>query len=253
MTKILLLLSLSDLAGCLRAENYDIFGFRNDIFVMADGYRIKFYEQEETLLESKMVEETNFKFNEAQTVDKGYSVLSSKLYRKDIYAQAWVRPNKNGVLSSPGLPCKFSAQEKYHLIGQIEIDGVIYRLVPDQIDNFAFLIDEDGKFYGRGGQIKGNYFILTEGEFFPYPKDLRMEEVNVSRAEQSKPVQGFDVKYDGVRLDRIWFTYLDYEGSDTGRFENISFPNKPGLITINGINMRVLQADDQKITYMLLK
>lgn len=253
MKKIWMLLSLTILAGCLRAENYDILGFRNDIFVMADGYKITFYDKEPVLIKSEVIEETNYKFNEAQTVYKGYSVLNNKIYRRDVYAQDLVRPNKNGVLSSPGLPRKFSANETFRIIGQVEIDGVVYRLVPDAIEGFAFMIDNQGKFYNKAGEIKDGYLVLLDNEFFPYPKDFRMIDINTSKAEQTKPTEGFDVKYDGIRLDRIWFTYFDYEAGEKGTFENISFPNKPGLITINGINMRVLQADDGKITYMLLK
>lgn len=253
MKKILMLMSVALLAGCLRAENYDILGFRNDIFVMAEGYKISFYDQEPVLIKTELIEENNFKYNEAQTVYKGYSVLNTKVYRRDLYAQDLVRANKNGVLSSPGLPHKLSDKKTYKVIGQVEIDGVEYRLVPDTIEGFAFLIDNQGKFYGKAGQIKDSYLILLENEFFPYPKDLRMINVNTNKAEQTKPTEGYDVKYDGVRLDRIWFTYLDYQSGDKGTFENISFPNKPGLITINGINMRVLQADNDKITYMLLK
>lgn len=253
MKKILMLMSVALLAGCLRAENYDILGFRNDIFIMAEGYKITFYEHDPVLIKTEMIEEDNFKYNTAQTVYKGYSVLSTKRYRRDVYAQDWVRVNKNGALSSPGLPRKFSTKEKFQLIGQVTIDGVVYRLVPDVLDGFAFLINDQGEFYKKAGQIKDGYLILLENEFFPYPQDLRMIAVNASRAEQTKPTEGYDVKYDGVRLDRIWFTYLDYQSGEKGTFENISFPNKPGLITINGINMRVLQADNDKITYMLLK
>ncbi len=253
MKKILMLMSVALLAGCLRAENYDILGFRNDIFVMAEGYKISFSEQKPVLVKTELIEENNFKYNEAQTVYKGYSVLNAKVYRRDLYAQELLRPNKNGVLSSPGLPHKLSDKETYKVIGKVEIDGVEYRLLPDAIEGFAFLINNQGEFYGKAGQIKDGYLILLENEFFPYPKDLRMINVNTSKAEQTKPIEGYDVKYDGVRLDRIWFTYLDYQSGDKGTFENVSFPNKPGLITINGVNMRVLQADNDKITYMLLK
>ncbi|MBQ7285425.1 MAG: hypothetical protein IJW72_04150 [Alphaproteobacteria bacterium] len=253
MKKILMLLSLTILAGCLRAENYDILGFRNDVFVMSEGYKITFYDDGPVLIKSEVIEENNYKFNEAQTIYKGYSVLNNKIYRSDVYAEDLVRPNKNGALSSLGLPRKFSAEEKFKIIGQVEIDGVVYRLVPDVLESFAFLIDNQGVFYNKAGEIKGSYLVLLDSEFFPYPKDLRMVDVNIRKAEQTKPTEGFDVKYDGIRLDRIWFTYFDYEAGEKGTFENISFPNKPGLITINGINMRVLRADNDKITYMLLK
>jgi hypothetical protein len=37
-----------------------------------------------------------------------------------------------------------------------------------------------------------------------------------------------------------------------GRFENISFPNKPGLIDIYGVGIKVLHAGNQKLDYILM-
>ena len=50
------------------------------------------------------------------------------------------------------------------------------------------------------------------------------------------------------------FTYYDYSssGGDNGRFENISFPNKQGLIDIYGVGIKVLHAGSQKIDYILM-
>ena len=45
----------------------------------------------------------------------------------------------------------------------------------------------------------------------------------------------------------------DLDDNDGGQFERINFPNKPGLITINGKGLRVLKADDEAITFMILK
>ncbi len=255
MKKICLLVVPMLLAGCLNAGDYDIFPARNDIFTIANGYGISFYDNDERLIGSETIEETNYKLNESATAYKGYTVLSNKVYRKDFYEENFVRPNKNGALNSSSLPHKFFAKDKYKLIGEVTIDGKRYRLVPGELESFVFLIDDEGYFYRNMGQVKGGTLVLLDSEFFPYPEDLKMVEVTTSRSEQTKPIKGFDVKYDGVRLDRIWFTYLEYTDDDgeKGTFENINFPNKPGLIDINGIGFRVLQADDEKLQYMVLK
>lgn len=255
MKRLLVVLSLGLLAGCLDAGNFNIMPARNDVFIVAQGYKITFYAKEPVLIKTELIEETNFKFNVAETIYKGYSVITSKTYRKDVYAEDYVKANKKGLLSSPSLGFSIDANKKYRVIGQVDIDGVTYRLIPDAVEGFAFLFDNQGRFYDKCGKIDGDYLTLLESEFFPRPKDIRMLDINTNKGVQTKPTAGFDVKYDGIRLNRIWFTYLDYAtgGGDYGNFENISFPNKPGLITINGVKMRVLQADTDKITYMLLK
>ena len=44
----------------------------------------------------------------------------------------------------------------------------------------------------------------------------------------------------------------DQDYNNGGEFEKISFPNKPGLIMLNGKGLRVLKADKDTITYMVL-
>jgi hypothetical protein len=74
------------------------------------------------------------------------------------------------------------------------------------------------------------------------------------RDEISNVKKGYEVKYGGLKLDRVWFDYLDYDKNNQngGVFEKISFPNMPGLITINGVNMRVLDANEDTLTYIIL-
>jgi len=106
--------------------------------------------------------------------------------------------------------------------------------------------------YGRIGQVKDDHLILIDTEFFPYPADLKMQKMTAAYSEQSESITGYDVRYDGIKLDRIWFTYMDYSQPQGGDFQNLSFPNKSGLININNIGFRVLKADNGKITYMVL-
>ena len=91
-------------------------------------------------------------------------------------------------------------------------------------------------------------------EYVITPNDVVFREVVKSSTVQSRPVRGFDIKFDGVKAGRMWFTYLDYEGSNNnGRFEQYNFPAKPGLVEIKGIGIRVIEVDDNKIEYMVVK
>ncbi len=252
MKKLFLMFLLVLAGGCVRAGDYNILASRNDIFTMWNGYRISFYDAEPVLTRTEEVEENNYEYNVAQTVKKGYSVLNNKFYQKEFFVEKYLKANKNGVLNSASLPVKIKADKKYTPIGTVKIEGQKYRLLPSELEDFAMLIDEQGVFYNRIGQIKGSYLILLDTEFFPYPADLKIQEISKTTSTQSAAVKGFDVKYDGVKLDRIWFTYFDYTQNEAGTFSNLSFPNKPGLITIHNVGFRVLSADEDKITYMVL-
>lgn len=257
MKKIYLLILVSILSGCINAGNNDFFSSRKNFFSYINGYGIYFYNQadEPFLVKSEFTEERNYKLNQSMTAYKGYSVLNNKIYRKDFYQREYVTPNMDGKMYTASIPHKFKKGEKIKLIGQVMIEHVDYRLVPSGLKDFVFLLKEDGELYSKMGQIKGDSLILLDATFYPYPKTLRLVDITSSKSVQSEPTQGFDVKYDGLRLDRIWFTVMDYSRGqgEQGTFENISFPNKPGLIEINGIGFRVLNADADKIDYMVLK
>ena len=156
------------------------------------------------------------------------------------------------MLNSSSLPVVIKADKQYHITGEVTIDGTKYFLIPCELEDYRMLMTEDGSFYSKIGQVKDGYLILLDTEFFPYPADLRLKPIVASFSKETESVTGYDVRYDGVRLDRIWFTYMDYSQPNGGEFANISFPNKPGLIDINNIKFRVLKADNEKITYMVL-
>ena len=83
-----------------------------------------------------------------------------------------------------------------------------------------------------------------------------MEPVKVTRSEQTKPVKGYDIKYQGVNLDRMMFTYYDYsqyQDADMGEFEDINFPLARMTVNINGVKIKVLNADRHKLEYILLE
>ena len=92
MKKYCLLFGISLLSACVYAGNHDeIGGFRKDFFAAFSGYGVSFYDNEAPqLVNSEVIEERNYKKNQAATAYRGYSVVNSKRYRKDFYSQEFV-------------------------------------------------------------------------------------------------------------------------------------------------------------------
>ena len=65
----------------------------------------------------------------------------------------------------------------------------------------------------------------------------------------------FQKRYRRATDIRPSLVYIDYNTifNNRGSIEKLSFPNKAGLITIDGKGLRVLDATDDKITFMVLK
>ena len=148
------------------------------------------------------------------------------------------------------------AYKTYRVIGTAVVDGVEYRLFPSLSDKFVFMVKPDGQLYNEIGQIRNGRLAVLDATFVPTPDELRMFPVKNSKTEQTKPISGIDIKYDGIRDGKMWFMVLDYSqtGENGGSFQNVAFPKRDGaVINIAGNQIKILSADEQKIEYMVLK
>jgi len=254
MKKIIAGLSVLVLSSCLQAGNYSVLPQRNSLFEAWDSYGIDFYDTKLQLVKSEYITEREFEPNKVLSAYVGYSVADLKTYRKDFYKAEYVRPAMNGSLNSVSIPIVYKKNEKLRVIGESSIDGERLMLLPTQEKDVVILINGDGLPYHKTGKIQNGRLVLLLPDYVPYPSDFYFEPVITSKTEQTKPVKGYDIKYDGVKLDRMIFTYYDYSDSNgnNGRFETLSFPNKPGLIDIYGVGIKVLHAGSQKIDYILM-
>lgn len=242
------------LSSCLSADSYSILPQRNNIFSYWDSYGIDFYDNELKLVKSEYVTESGFEPNKVLSAYVGYSVADMKTYQKNFYKSEYVRPAMDGVLNSASVPMAFHKKEKYYVLGESTIDRERFLLVPTKEKNVVLLLNGDGIPYGKAGYIKNERLVLMLPDYIPYPENFYFEPVITSKTEQTKPIKGYDIKYGGIKLDRMLFTYYDYSSSASngGRFENISFPKNQKMIDIYGVGIKVLHADNQKIDYILM-
>ena len=254
MKKIIAGLSVLMLSSCLQAGSYSILPQRNGLFEAWNSYEIDFYDTELQLVKTEYITEREFEPNKILSAYVGYSVADLKTYRKDFYKAEYVRPAMNGSLSSASIPVLYKKNEKLQVIGESWVDGERMMLLPTKEKDIVILINGDGVPYHKMGKIQNKRLVLLLPDYVAYPANFYFEPVVTSKTEQTKPVKGYDIKYGGVKLDRMIFTSYDYSssGGDNGRFENISFPNKQGLIDIYGVGIKVLHAGSQKIDYILM-
>lgn len=249
---LLVFLSLLALGGCLRVDHYNTLPVTG-IMEAARGYSLYDFNAEKNTGQVS-ARDNEIVMNKSLVAQKGEAVLSDKFYDKTSFEKIAFIPNKRGNLQSLTQQFTLNPRQDYVPTQYTKIDGKKYYLLDGGLDDYVYLYDEDGKFYDYAGIIKdGDLFILEGEDIMPYPADLKMNKIIKNREEISNVRKGYEVKYAGADLGRIWFDYLNYDGSETsGEFERISFPNQPGLITINGSGLRVLKADDNAISYMIL-
>lgn len=247
-----ILVGVITLAACVRAGDYDLFPFRRSFVNSIRGYTIHDFD-DEIYKGTEDIRESEVMMNKALTVKKGEAVLSDKLFDRSSYEKTIFMPNINGTLQG-AFSLKLNSRQTYSVDKWVKIDGTKYYMLYSGIGSSYYLFDDDGTFYNHEGVDREGTLQIMEETVMLYPSNLKMNKITETRDEISNVRNGYEVKYGGVQLNRIWFDYLTYDGSDSsGNFERISFPDKPGLITINGKGLRVINADNNKITYMILK
>lgn len=255
MKKLLALLSLFSLTACVYAGDVSVLDSRKGWVEWFSSYPIDFYDGSERLVKSEMVTEDSYPNNQILTAYVGYTVVDVKTYRKDFFATEYLRANMKGVLNSASVPVVFEKNERKKVIGEVEIDDVSYLMVPTSLKDFVALVKRDGTVWHKMGQIRHGRLVLLDPDFLIFPESFRFEPLVSSRMVQTEPVKGFDIKYEGIKLDRMVFTYMSYADAqgDRGSFENLTYPDKPGLIDINGVGIKVLHAGNQKLDYIIIK
>jgi hypothetical protein len=218
------------------------------------AYDINFIDTEPSLLRSERFVERNNKTNEVLSAYKGYSVVSTKVYDKEYYSNESVRLNMDGSLNGSSAPIVFKKNDQRPVIGTAEIDGTEYYLVPSDLESFVHLVRDNGTIYKKMGQIRFGKLVLMGTEYVPYPDGLRFEPVMGTSTVQEKPVDGFDIKYNGINRGRLEFIYMTFGGDgNSGNFQTLPYANRRGAIDIHGTKINVINASDEKIDYTILE
>lgn len=254
MKKAILLCTLWGLGACVYAGEMDIWSSRRAMFDNFNSYGIDYQSSSNNLVKTEYVNERSFKAGEVLTAYKGDSVLSDKTFSRQFYVTKKIRAVGDVVLSNISSPYVYKNNQTFDIIGYVNINGVQYSLVPTDLENFVVLADtKNGQIYPQTGMIKNDRLILLRQDFLLDNKSFHFAPVFITKSEQTKPVKGFEIKYDGVRLDRIWFIYYDYSNSEKAKLEELSYPIQTKNIDINDVKIRLLSVGDKKIDYMIME
>lgn len=217
-----------------------------------NSYAISFRDNTPQLQRVENVQRQSVNPKEVRTAFVGQTVISDSFFSRSVYATDEFMANGDVVMSSASTPISFKNKETKQIIGYVTIDGVTYSLIDCGIKNYVALVKPDGALYKHIGKIDGSRLLLLNTTYIVSNPDFRFLTVKTTRDEASTPTKGYDLKYGGVKLDRVWFTLMTYSSDRDGGFEEFSFPNNKGLVRIEDISIRILEADEQKIDYMIL-
>lgn len=258
MKKVAILSCVLILTSCIRAGGNNFLPSRNQFFEDLQSIPVTYYDNSMKFVKSELITERNFPENTVLSAGVGYSVVDDKTYRKMYHARDAVRAIADGVLETNLAPIKYKKSQQFDLIGEVYVDGQRLALVPTENEKYVVLIDSEGKPYHKIGQFRNDRLVLLDVHLFVYPKDFAFETVMLSKTEQTTPLKGFDIKYGGLRGGYVSFIYYNFDAPsndglhDSGEFEVIAFPNRPGPVDVKGVKIKVVDAKTDSLDYMIL-
>ena len=255
MKKIFIGLAVLALSSCYLKGDYTL-GHRNVFNDFFYTYNIRYYDTEETdavIMETETV--SDYKKGIAQHAAVDGVVVSSKVLQKEVYSDAYVRPNKKGALVSYTVPVNLSDERVYRAFGDVKIDGQVYRLIKANEIGDIILIGDQGQIYPRVGRVYNDRLALLETSFVLEPNDMYFLNETKHHFGEENVVSGFVVRYKGLEGYRMVFEYTyisDDNGYSNETEKTYSFPMYDQKVSFEGIELEIIDASDTGLDYRVL-
>ena len=255
MKKIFIGLAVLVLSSCYLKGDYTL-GRRNAFNDFFYTYNIRYYDENDSVnsvTETETV--SDYKLGVVRHAMPGGVVVSSKTFEKEVYSDRFVRPNMKGGLVSYTVPVEFSDEKVYEIAGEVEIKGVTYRMLKPNRVGDVILIDGNGKVYPRVGRIYNNRLALLETEFLLEPDDFGFTNSARDQSIVANAISGIEIRFVGIQDYRLVFR--SYSLQPNGKYsqeqqKTYKFSMYDKEITIEGIKLEILNADEDGIDYKIL-
>ncbi len=204
---------------------------------------------------SQTVYQNNYVLNETSSAKVGETVLRVKAFKKDNFVSDELRLEQPVTIKIGSEEMVLPAK-KYEIFGIFEQKDKTYFVLP-KFDHYYFLVDMNGVLQRQFlYEIKGNDKVTLfpeKASFFPESARLKREMF----FEQAKiPFLDFEVVYDGVKNNQIVLFYKDAvpgTNGGSGSFDTLGYPADSTMISVAGRLLRVLRADKEQISYIVVK
>ncbi len=158
--------------------------------------------------------------------------------------------NGTGELTSGHSTIYLSKGQVLTPIGDVNINGQYFLVFEPERDGRLMLTDQNGQIMHNIGLYYRGELLVSEEITSLEPKNLRVIKTTDIKHTESAPQIKYEVKYNGLTEDNMEFIYVDYT---VGRVDKIyAFPKSQHIININGVHIKVLNATENNIEYILL-
>lgn len=253
MKKIFISLVLLLVSSCSYMKGDYTLGSRNTFNDFFYTYNVRYYEDDAfSNSNTETVTVSDYELGAVRYTIPGGIVVSSKILKKEIYTDEFVRPTNKGSLVSYTVPVEFSDEKVYKAIGETEINGEVYRLIEPNRFGDVILIDAEGEIYPRVGRFYNDRLALLSSSFLLEPEGIKFINETKNRFGDENVVAGFEVRYIGLEDYRMVFSLLTISpdgDKDIEQTKTFKFPMYDKTITIDGITIEILSVSDAGIEY----
>jgi hypothetical protein len=159
-------------------------------------------------------------------------------------------PSATGEITNGHGSIYFAKGQVLNPIGDVNINGQGFLVFEPERDGLLIMADGNGQFMHNIGLYHRGELLVSEEITSVMPKDLRVVKTTDVKQSTSAPQIKYEIKYNGLVEENMEFTYTDYT---MGREDKIyAFPKTQHIINVNGVHIKVLNATENNIEYILL-
>lgn len=257
MKKIFISFVVMALSSCVYMQGDYTLGKRNTFNDFFYTYNVRYYDTD--AFSSQEIETETVSDYEIGALGRavpGGIVASSKIVKKEVYSDEFVRPTNKGMLSSYTVPVEFSDEKVYRTIGEVEIKDVTYRLIePNRIGDII-LIDDQGNIYPRVGRMYNGRLALLKTSFILEPAESKFISEVQNRLGEEDVVAGFELRYLGVQNYQMMFSLTNVSPDGEMEIESrkvFKFPMYDKFVSIDGMRLEIINVDQSGIEYKILE
>lgn len=204
---------------------------------------------------SERISQNNYVLNVNRMARVGETVLRVKDFKQDNYIVREMMLEKPVEVRVDATEMELPAK-KYPIFGTFERDGETFFVLP-KFNHIYFLTNMHGElqpFYLY--EIKGSDKVTI----FPYkatytPYGARLKRVS-THIKPRLPYLDFEVIYDGIKNNQLTFFYknsVPSSNGNSGSFDTLAYPADSTMISIEGRLIRILRADKDQISFVVVK
>ena len=213
-------------------------------------------------VEIKLVESKNFQFNQVITTYVGEIMIKEKKYYVRQKSGNQMESTHNFTMISPVNKLHGSENEKYEIMGTINLDNKQYKVLFYEKEFYRknnglkLLINEENYLHNKILNSEQNIEVVWNHEITPKQVEFREVEEAIVQTDvlKDKPYINYEIVFSGISNNTIRMLYREFTVEDYARpsfYQELTYPTSSSIIRFKDLKLKITGIEGDKISFIV--